>query len=88
MCAIFADSQRSTASHRKLVVSLRKIQEACCFEQEGNAKHGLHDFSEEDFNSEVARCVIRTLPVRKSEGVGDKVVRFLGQFLRHASEKG
>ena len=88
VCTVFGESQKSTTGHRKLVVSLRKIQEACCYEQEDNAKSQLRDFSEDDFNAEVARCVIRVLLVKKSEPVGDKVVRFFGQFLRHASEKG
>ena len=32
--------------------------------------------------------MIRLVGVKKSEGVGDRIVRFLGLFLRHASEKG
>ena len=44
-------------------------------------------FEEADFNDEVARCVLRTLGVRKAETVGDRVVRFIGLFLRSASEK-
>ena len=87
-CSVFADSQKTTATHRKLVVSLRKIQEVCCFEQEAGAKNSLHKFVEQDFNAEVSRCILRLLPVKKSEGAADRVVRFLGQFLRHASEKG
>lgn len=45
------------------------------------------DFDEEDFNREVKRCVIRILPVKKSEPVGDRVVRFLGTFLSVAASK-
>lgn len=36
---------------------------------------------------EVARCVIRLMGVKKSESVGDRIVRYLGIFLRHASDK-
>ncbi len=93
---VFGDAQKTTATQRKLVVTLRKIQEACCFEppESGNkgSKKGKvevqQDFDEEDFNSEVVRCVLRILGVKKSEPVGDRVVRFLGLFLKHASEKG
>ena len=46
------------------------------------------DFDEEEFNAEVVRCVVRILGVKKSEPVGDRVIRFLGLFLKHASEKG
>ncbi|KAI9827692.1 MAG: hypothetical protein M1819_006893 [Sarea resinae] len=86
-CVIFADSQRTTATHRKLVVSLRKIQETCCYEPVKPRKSTEEDFGEEEFNAEVARCVIRIMGVKKTEAVGDRVVRFVGLFLRHASEK-
>ena len=46
------------------------------------------EFDEDDFNAEIMRCVIRLMGVKKSEGVGDRTVRFLGFFLRHAGEKG
>lgn len=32
ICNIFANAQRDTTTQRKLVVSLRKVQEACCYE--------------------------------------------------------
>jgi hypothetical protein len=92
---VFGDAQKTTATQRKLVVNLRKIQEACCFEPpETNKKGGKgreeahEDFDEEEFNSEVVRCVLRVLGVKKSEPVGDRIIRFLGVFLKHASEKG
>jgi hypothetical protein len=93
---VFGDAQRTTATQRKLVVNLRKIQEACCFEPPDTNKKGgkkgedevQEDFDEEEFNNEVVRCVLRVLGVKKSEPVGDRVIRFLGVFLKHASEKG
>ena len=93
---VFGDAQKTTATQRKLVVTLRKIQEACCFEPPEPGKKGgkkgqaedHQDFDEEDFNNEIVRCVLRILGVKKSEPVGDRVVRFLGLFLKHASEKG
>lgn len=95
ICAIFADSQRSTAGHRKLVVRLRKLQEECCYEPEQpiSKKRGGKDaitehFGEEVFNAEVGRCVLRVLCVKKTEGAGDRVVRLLGLFLKGASDKG
>jgi condensin complex subunit 3 len=51
-------------------------------------KNPLGDSSEEaDFNAEVERCVLRVMGVRKAEAAGDRVVRFLGLFLKTASEK-
>jgi condensin complex subunit 3 len=86
VCSVFDDSQKTTAAHRKLVVRLRRIQEACCPAASSDQNQG--EFEEDDFNVEIARCVIRLMGVKKSEGVGDRIVRFLGLFLRHATEKG
>ncbi|ORY63493.1 condensin subunit Cnd3 [Pseudomassariella vexata] len=88
ICGIFKDAQRTTATHRKLVVNLRKIHEACCYEPIRPSKNGdSNDFDEADFNNEFTRCVIRAMPVKKSEGIGEKTIRFVGLFLRHASDK-
>jgi len=89
---VFREAQRTTASHRKLVVTLRKIQEACCYEpatgqKQSGAAAALSEFDEDDFNTEFVRCALRILPVKKSEGVGEKTVRFVSLFLRHAIEK-
>lgn len=88
ICSIFGDAQRSAAGHRKLAVSLRKTQEVCCYQLANAGSNTLEDFGEDDFNVEVARCVIRLMGVKKSEGVGDRIVKFLGFFLKHASDKG
>lgn len=88
ICMVFGDAQRSTAGHRKLVISLRKIQEQCCYEPVNLTKaKKQEDFEEEDFNTEVVRCILRVLPVRKAEPAGDRVVRFLGTYLNTASGK-
>ncbi|KAK3712110.1 chromosome condensation complex Condensin, subunit G [Vermiconidia calcicola] len=89
ICAVFGDAQKSTAGHRKLVISLRKIQEQCCYEPVNLTKalKQGESFEEEDFNDEVVRCVLRLLPVRKAEPAGDRVVRFLGTFLNTAGAK-
>jgi len=88
ICTIFGDAQRSIAGHRKLVVGFRKIQEACVYEPSKPGKHARQEFQEDDFNVEFARCVIRLMGAKKSEGVGDRLIRFIGFFLRNASEKG
>lgn len=88
ICGIFFDAQGSTTGHRKLAVNLRKTQEACCYEPTKSAKKRREEFGEGEFNAEVARCVVRILGVKKSEGVGDRAVRFLGLFLKHAADKG
>lgn len=87
--SIFRDVQRTTAGHRKLVINLRKIQEACCYEPTSSRKNktGAEDFDEEQFTTEFTRCVLRVMPVKKSETVGERAIRFIGSFLRHANEK-
>jgi condensin complex subunit 3 len=91
ICTIFKDAQKTTASHRKLVVNLRKIHESCCYEptrpKKPAAAAPVEDFDEDDFNTEFSRCVMRAMPVKKSESVGEKTIRFVGLFLRHASDK-
>ncbi|KAL4819801.1 nuclear condensing complex subunit [Aspergillus spinulosporus] len=97
VCAIFADAQRSTTGHRKLVVRLRKIQEMCCGIPQKSSKKdsstnerlipGEETVPEKEFNVEVGRCVLRILSIKKTEPVGDRILRFLGNFLTHASEK-
>jgi len=91
IASVFHEAQRTTASHRKLAVTLRKIQEACCFEPTSTKKtaaaQSAADFHEDDFNTEFLRCVLRVMPVKKSEGVGEKTIRFIGLFLRHAVDK-
>ncbi|TKA24605.1 hypothetical protein B0A50_06365 [Salinomyces thailandicus] len=88
ICRIFSDAQKSTAGHRKAVIALRKIQEACCYEPV-NFKKGKQqeDFDVNDFNTEIKRCLLRILAVRKAESAGDRVVRFLGTYLNVASQK-
>lgn len=70
------------------MVGLRKLQESCIYEPTRPGKSNGEEFGEDDFNVEIARCVIRLMEVKKSEAVGDRLVRFIGLFLHHASEKG
>ncbi|KAL8874308.1 MAG: hypothetical protein Q9174_000348 [Haloplaca sp. 1 TL-2023] len=87
ICAIFGDVQRTTASHRKLAVSLRKVQEACCYEPAQGQKQTQDHAVEGDFNVEIVRCVTRLMGVKRSEPAGDRVVKFFGMFLRRSSEQ-
>ncbi|CAI7678487.1 Armadillo-like helical [Penicillium manginii] len=97
VCALFADAQRSTTGHRKLVVRMRKLQEICAgIAQKKKGKDQEPEpvvipeeetIAEKEFNVEVGRCMLRILPIKKSEPVGDRVLRFLDTFLAHAAEK-
>ena len=80
------------------MVRLRKLQEICCGiykknkkgtdrEQEDIVIPEEETAAEKEFNIEVGRCVLRVLPIKKSEPVGDRILRFLDTFLAHAYEK-
>ncbi|KAH8781393.1 nuclear condensing complex subunit [Diaporthe sp. PMI_573] len=87
VAAVFREAQRNTATHRKSAVTLRKLQEACCYEPTSAKKATAGDFDEGDFNTELIRCVLRVMPVRKSEAVGERTIRFVGVFMRHSIDK-
>ncbi|KAK8229188.1 nuclear condensing complex subunit [Phyllosticta capitalensis] len=89
ICKIFGEAQRTTATARKLAVQLRKIQEACAYEPVNSKKQQAldEDFDVDDFNNEVSRCLLRVLPVKKSEPVGDRIIKFVGIFLKYAKER-
>lgn len=81
-------------TQRKLVVTLRKIQEACLYvdqnPQKKRRKHEeeIEDFDAEQFNAEFTRCLLRIMVVKKSEPAGDRIVKFTSMFLKYALEKG
>lgn len=87
IAVIFRDAQRTTATHRKLAVTLRKTHESCCYESISGKNASSDEFDEEAFNREFIRCVLKIMPVKKAESVGDKIIRFVGFFLRLASDK-
>src|SRR5579871_5384350 len=73
---IFQESQKSAATHRKLVNSLRTVQTTC-----------IQQNNEDAFNQEFIRCLNRVLPVKKSEPTADRVVKFVGHFIQHVQDK-
>lgn len=87
VAAVFREAQRNTATHRKSAVTLRKLQEACCYEPTSTKKTAASDFDENDFNKEFVRCVLRVMPVKKSEAVGERTIRFVGVFMKHSIDK-
>ncbi|KAF2646801.1 ARM repeat-containing protein [Massarina eburnea CBS 473.64] len=90
ICQIFSDAQNTTATQRKLQANLRKLQVRCCPQVQGDrqGKRQEEEFDEEVFNDEVMRCVLRVMVVKRGEPVGDRIIKFLGLFLKYASEKG
>jgi hypothetical protein len=74
---IFSESQKSAATHRKLVNSLRTVQLTC-----------IQQNNEQTFNEVFIKCLNRVLPVKKSEPTADRVVKFIGHFIQHVQDKG
>jgi condensin complex subunit 3 len=68
-------------------VNLRKIQESCAYEPTNPDESQANEFDEDAFNHEFIRCVSKIMPIKKSESVGEKSIRFTGLFLQHASAK-
>ncbi|PHH81646.1 hypothetical protein CDD82_282 [Ophiocordyceps australis] len=87
ICGVFGDAQRSTATHRKLAMSLRKMHEACCYEAQSGKRGRMDEFDETAFNKEFVRCVVHMMPVKKTESVGERCIRFVAFYLALASEK-
>ncbi|KAF3479663.1 condensin complex component cnd3 [Arthroderma uncinatum] len=97
---IFADAQRAITGHRKLAVKLRKIQELCCGlrttkvdGKKGSRLSEIHGdvagggLPEKELNIEICRCLLRVVSVKKAEGAADRVIKFLGTFLKSATDK-
>ncbi|SZE99917.1 unnamed protein product [Blumeria hordei] len=86
---VFFDAQRNIAGHRKLVVTLRKLQEACSPDtsHQHKKKNRVEGFEEDKFIDQFLRCSLHVLPVRKSENVGDRLIQFIGLFIKLAYEK-
>ncbi|KKY23192.1 putative nuclear condensin complex subunit 3 [Phaeomoniella chlamydospora] len=69
--------------------------EQCCYDVTDSGKKGkkqgeeriLAQFGEEDFIAESNRCVVRILGVKKTEGAGDRMIRFFGLFLKTSAER-
>lgn len=56
-----------------------------------NIESGLDNregIAEKEINMEITRCILRVLGVKKAEGAGDRVIKFLGTFLKTATDKG
>lgn len=90
---VFGEAHKTTATHRKLAVQLRKIQEVCCYELPDTSKGKKsklmlqEEFEEDDFRAEIERCVVRILGIKKGEAAGDRLIRFLTVFLKLGYEK-
>lgn len=72
----FQESQKTIASHRKLIISLTNVQEMA-----------LDADLENEFNRAFCECINRVLPVKKSEKSADRVVKLVQEFSKHIQNK-
>lgn len=84
---IFEQAQHSTATHRKNIVALRKIQETCATITERTPK-GIKLVGEKAFNTLFTDMVNRLLPIKKGVTVADRVVKFIASYVAYTTEQG
>lgn len=86
---IFSQTQASTANHRKNIVHLRKIQDACAQVTTPRSKGGPPRLTgEKAFVEAFCACLERVLPVKKGIVVADRVVKFVASFVAAVSPMG
>lgn len=76
LAKVFQESQSSVAGHRKQVVLLKTIQQRA------------HDLEHEDsFNYFFCKLINKVLLVKKSESVGDRIVKLVASFILSLQEQ-
>lgn len=84
---IFEQAQHTTANHRKNIVALRKVQDACASVTEDSSK-GTKLVGEKAFNTLFIDMVNRVLGVKKGVAVADRVVKFVASYVAYTTEQG
>ena len=86
---IIDQAQISIANHQKNLVALYKIQAeaAKCVEYVKKGK-GFRPIGERIFEEFLLQMLIRALPMKKGTVQADRVVKFLGAFIKFINEKG
>ncbi|KAK4686707.1 condensin complex subunit 3, partial [Tremellales sp. Uapishka_1] len=84
---IFEQVQHTIANHRKNIVSLRKIHEACSSIVEVSSTRSKL-VGEKAFNVLFIDMVNRVLPLKKGVVQADKVVKFISSYVAYSTEQG
>jgi condensin complex subunit 3 len=85
---IFAQCQASVANHKKNVIALAKIYGQTSDVWEDVPPRGIRLTGEKAFNDRFIDMVKRVLPIKKGIPNADRVVKFIGAFILHISQKG
>lgn len=85
---IFMQCQTSVASHRKNVVALAKIHGQTSDVWEEVPQRGIKLTGEKAFNDRFIDMVDRVLHIKKGIPNADRIIKFIGAFILHISQKG
>lgn len=85
---VFMQSQQTVANHRKNAVNLHKIQTQAAAINEEVPGRGIKLTGEKAFNDVFMDMVNRVLPLKKGIVQADKVVKFVGTFVKYTTDKG
>ena len=84
---IFDQVQTSTANHQKNFVALYKLQTEAAKKTE-EVKGGKKLTGEREFENVFFTLLARVLPVKKGATAADRVVKFVGAYIKFISERG
>lgn len=86
---ILDQAQISIANHQKNLVALYKLQtEAAQYTESVRRGQGVRLIGERIFEQVVLQMLTRVLPVKKGATQADRVVKFVGGFIKFVNEKG
>jgi condensin complex subunit 3 len=87
---IFQQVQTSTANHNKNCVALAKLFSGCAgiYEEVQSRGGGIRLTGEKAFQLMFARMVNNVLPIKKGVSNADRVIRFIGSFVKYITDKG
>ncbi|KAG6908746.1 hypothetical protein DXG01_003450 [Tephrocybe rancida] len=85
---ILEQAQITTANHQKNLVALYKLQtEASQCTEEVRKGRGVKLVGEKIFEEAILQMLMRVLPVKKGVLQADRVVKFVGQYIKFVNEK-
>ncbi|XP_006463480.1 hypothetical protein AGABI2DRAFT_208301 [Agaricus bisporus var. bisporus H97] len=87
LAAIFNQTQTSLANHKKNCVNLYKIHVEAAGQVESNSKVTVKLVGEEAFARSFLDMVSRALVVKKGVASADRIVKFVGAYVKFINEK-
>jgi condensin complex subunit 3 len=88
VAAVFQQAQVPPVNYRKNCVNLHKIQDRSKDITEDVGRDKIRVTGEIAFQQAFLECLFRVLPTKKGDLCGDRVVRFIGAYMKFANERG